>query len=336
MGPLRPDKHTKTDSPWCQFRTFSFHFIMKTQRSLSFVFVTLSDISSHLSASAECLVSVWLDTTRFSFPATSRSRAWTRTWRNTTPRGCSTGARPKTSRRSSWWVLLLRSEHVICPRHLPRPSVTDASRHAAPSEVDRALKHFVMSCWTCHLLDGAVFIKHFLFSCICHFSNYGHSPVLPWTGWYILLGEQPRRETTNIFTKEDPVLQSFFFFQTRSEAAMTVLSGHVVVCIFGDVKSALIGLRNFVMPLRASNFHYHELKHIVFVGSLEYLKREWETLHNFPKISILPVSRTKTPVSVVSNVCLLKMNLPSDQSWSLPVQWRGAAIQAFLESLLFL
>ncbi|KAL7990266.1 hypothetical protein Chor_013696 [Crotalus horridus] len=49
---------------------------------------------------------------------------------------------------------------------------------------------------------------------------------------------------------------------TRSEAAMTVLSGHVVVCIFGDVTSALIGLRNFVMPLRASNFHYHELKHI--------------------------------------------------------------------------
>lgn len=71
---------------------------------------------------------------------------------------------------------------------------------------------------------------------------------------------------------------------------MTVLSGHVVVCIFGDVTSALVGLRNLVMPLRASNFHYHELKHIVFVGSLDYLRREWETLHNFPKVSILPVS----------------------------------------------
>ncbi|KAK1904963.1 Calcium-activated potassium channel subunit alpha-1 [Dissostichus eleginoides] len=75
---------------------------------------------------------------------------------------------------------------------------------------------------------------------------------------------------------------------TRSEASMTVLSGHVVVCIFGDVTSALVGLRNLVMPLRASNFHYHELKPIVFVGSLEYLRREWETLHNFPKVSILP------------------------------------------------
>uniref|UniRef100_A0A4W4G738 BK channel n=1 Tax=Electrophorus electricus TaxID=8005 RepID=A0A4W4G738_ELEEL len=77
---------------------------------------------------------------------------------------------------------------------------------------------------------------------------------------------------------------------TRSEASMTVLSGHVVVCIFGDMKSALVGLRNLVMPLRASNFHYHELKPIVFVGSLDYLKREWDTLSNFPKVSILPGS----------------------------------------------
>ncbi len=88
---------------------------------------------------------------------------------------------------------------------------------------------------------------------------------------------------------------SVLLSQTRREAAMTVLSGHVVVCIFGDVKSAVIGLRNLVMPLRASNFHYHELKPIVFVGSLEYLKREWETLHNFPKVSILPVSGRQSP-----------------------------------------
>lgn len=67
----------------------------------------------------------------------------------------------------------------------------------------------------------------------------------------------------------------------------------MVVCIFGDVTSALVGLRNLVMPLRASNFHYHELKPIVFVGSLDYLRREWETLHNFPKVSILPVSVTR-------------------------------------------
>ncbi|XP_041124290.1 calcium-activated potassium channel subunit alpha-1-like isoform X14 [Polyodon spathula] len=103
---------------------------------------------------------------------------------------------------------------------------------------------------------------------------------------------------------------------TRSEAAMTVLSGHVVVCIFGDVKSALVGLRNLVMPLRASNFHYHELKPIVFVGSLEYLRREWETLLNFPKVSILP----GTPLSradlraVNINLCDMCVILSANQN----------------------
>ncbi|XP_059373913.1 calcium-activated potassium channel subunit alpha-1a-like isoform X11 [Carassius carassius] len=103
---------------------------------------------------------------------------------------------------------------------------------------------------------------------------------------------------------------------TRSEASMTVLSGHVVVCIFGDVTSALVGLRNLVMPLRASNFHFHELKPIVFVGSLDYLKREWETLHNFPKVSILP----GTPLSradlraVNINLCDMCVILSANQS----------------------
>uniref|UniRef100_A0A1A8MHC3 Potassium large conductance calcium-activated channel, subfamily M, alpha member 1a n=1 Tax=Nothobranchius pienaari TaxID=704102 RepID=A0A1A8MHC3_9TELE len=108
----------------------------------------------------------------------------------------------------------------------------------------------------------------------------------------------------------------WFWLETRSEASMTVLSGHVVVCIFGDVTSALVGLRNLVMPLRASNFHYHELKPIVFVGSLDYLRREWETLHNFPKVSILP----GTPLSradlraVNINLCDMCVILSANQN----------------------
>lgn len=73
---------------------------------------------------------------------------------------------------------------------------------------------------------------------------------------------------------------------------MTVLNGHVVVCLFADPDSPLIGLRNLVMPLRASNFHYHELKHVVIVGSVDYIRREWKMLQNLPKISVLNVSST--------------------------------------------
>lgn len=81
----------------------------------------------------------------------------------------------------------------------------------------------------------------------------------------------------------------YFDLQDRNQAAMTVLNGHVVVCLFADPDSPLIGLRNLVMPLRASNFHYHELKHVVIVGAVDYIRREWKMLQNLPKISVLNV-----------------------------------------------
>ena len=49
-------------------------------------------------------------------------------------------------------------------------------------------------------------------------------------------------------------------------------------------------LFSFSFRLRASNFHYHELKHVVIVGSVDYIRREWKTLQNLPKISVLNVS----------------------------------------------
>ena len=89
--------------------------------------------------------------------------------------------------------------------------------------------------------------------------------------------------------------------QDRNQAAMTVLNGHVVVCLFADPDSPLIGLRNLVMPLRASNLHYHELKHVVILGSVEYLRREWRTLQNLPKISILHVSSAPNMINNIVN-----------------------------------
>merc|ERR1719225_1824494 len=105
----------------------------------------------------------------------------------------------------------------------------------------------------------------------------------------------------------------------RNQAAMTVLNGHVVVCLFADPDSPLIGLRNLVMPLRASNFHYHELKHVVIVGAVEYLRREWKTLQNLPKISVLngsPLSRADLR-AVNVNLCdmcvILSAKVPSNE-----------------------
>nr|AWJ68271.1 putative large conductance calcium-activated potassium channel BKKCa 1 [Hirudo verbana] len=92
---------------------------------------------------------------------------------------------------------------------------------------------------------------------------------------------------------------------TREQAAMTVLSNHVVVCLFADAHSAVIGLRNLIMPLRASNFEEEELKHVVIVGDKEYIKKEWKSICNFPKISILggsPLNRANLR-AVHINLC---------------------------------
>lgn len=85
---------------------------------------------------------------------------------------------------------------------------------------------------------------------------------------------------------------------------MTVLNGHVVVCLFADPDSPLIGLRNLVMPLRASNFHYHELKHVVIVGSVDYIRREWKMLQNLPKISVLNVRKFCTCPFKMTILCV--------------------------------
>ena len=49
---------------------------------------------------------------------------------------------------------------------------------------------------------------------------------------------------------------------------------HVIIAVFAEADSALIGLRNLVMPLRASNLTYNELIQVVIVGDVDYIKRE--------------------------------------------------------------
>ncbi|XP_055355099.1 calcium-activated potassium channel slowpoke-like isoform X2 [Paramacrobiotus metropolitanus] len=104
----------------------------------------------------------------------------------------------------------------------------------------------------------------------------------------------------------------------RHQAAMNVLHGHLVVCLFADPDSPLVGLRNLIMPLRASNFHYHELKHVVIVGNAEYIRREWRSLQNLPKITILngsPLSRADlraVNVNLCDMCCILSAKIPNN------------------------
>eukprot|EP00095_Tigriopus_kingsejongensis_P012668 maker-scaffold22_size673200-snap-gene-1.19 protein:Tk12668 transcript:maker-scaffold22_size673200-snap-gene-1.19-mRNA-1 annotation:"calcium-activated potassium channel" len=103
----------------------------------------------------------------------------------------------------------------------------------------------------------------------------------------------------------------------RQDAAMTVLQDHVIVAVFANEDSPLIGLRNLVMPLRASNIHFNELLQVVIVGNMDYLRREWRLLQNLPKISVLngsPLSRADlraVKVDMCRMCVILSAKIPS-------------------------
>ncbi|KFQ79150.1 Potassium channel subfamily U member 1, partial [Phaethon lepturus] len=99
-------------------------------------------------------------------------------------------------------------------------------------------------------------------------------------------GEESSRvilDLTGMFHWCDAVPLQEALLSCKDQAALN-LQDHILVCVFGDANSPLIGLQDFVMPLRATNFIYHELKDIVFLGPLEYLQREWKFIQNFPKL----------------------------------------------------
>ncbi len=64
----------------------------------------------------------------------------------------------------------------------------------------------------------------------------------------------------------------------------------LIVCLHADKFSPIIGLRNFIMPLRASSLHRDELSTIIFVTDLCYIENEWDKLSTFPDIYILNVN----------------------------------------------
>ncbi|XP_064627153.1 calcium-activated potassium channel slowpoke-like isoform X3 [Lineus longissimus] len=85
---------------------------------------------------------------------------------------------------------------------------------------------------------------------------------------------------------------------TYQQAASKHFSNHVVLCLFAESDSPLIGLCSFIMPLRASNLRAIDIKPILIIGNLDYLKREWTNIMNFPQVYILSTnyvpSLTKT------------------------------------------
>jgi len=81
------------------------------------------------------------------------------------------------------------------------------------------------------------------------------------------------------------------------------LKDHVIVSCFSDgVKSPLLGLCNFIMPLRASNLRLGQLRTVVVLADEEFLRKEWPTICNFPDIYVKTVRACVITVSCTANI----------------------------------
>lgn len=71
------------------------------------------------------------------------------------------------------------------------------------------------------------------------------------------------------------------------ELREAVLRNHVVIGVLAEPDSPLLGLKNLVLPLRASSTMQKDIMEVVIIGNREFLEREWFLLKNLPRVTIV-------------------------------------------------
>ncbi len=84
---------------------------------------------------------------------------------------------------------------------------------------------------------------------------------------------------------EEVTLNSNAFM--KSPEGIPNLENHIVVCVFADEKSPLLGLQNFLIPLRAKSISRESIKPVVIVSNSTFLKCEWPFIQNFPEVYVI-------------------------------------------------
>ena len=67
----------------------------------------------------------------------------------------------------------------------------------------------------------------------------------------------------------------------------TVLKDHIVLCIFADEASPILGLNNFLHPLRNKTIPQEQLKPVVIVTERRFIEKEWPLIHTYPDVYLV-------------------------------------------------
>ena len=65
------------------------------------------------------------------------------------------------------------------------------------------------------------------------------------------------------------------------------LKDHIILCLFANSKSPLIGLHNFLKPLRSKHLPLESIKPVVIICEKKYIEKEWPVICDIPKVYLV-------------------------------------------------
>ena len=65
------------------------------------------------------------------------------------------------------------------------------------------------------------------------------------------------------------------------------LSNHIVMCLFANEQSPIIGLKNFLEPLRSQSIPHEQIKTVVIITNRMFLEKEWELINTFSNVYLV-------------------------------------------------
>ena len=62
---------------------------------------------------------------------------------------------------------------------------------------------------------------------------------------------------------------------------------HIILCIFADGNSPLLGLHNFLKPLRSKHLPAEKIKPVVIISSKAFIEKEWPIIRSIPQVYLV-------------------------------------------------
>jgi hypothetical protein len=98
-------------------------------------------------------------------------------------------------------------------------------------------------------------------------------------------------EQFSIYVREPQVLDEAIITDENAVSTTDTLipdvTDHVVLCVFADETSPLLGLHNFLLPLRSKYMPKDKLKPVVIVSNKRFIEREWPLIRKIPDVYIV-------------------------------------------------